>query len=314
MKISVIVPVYNVEDYIEKCIYSITNQTYKDLEIILVDDGSPDNCPAICDHLAEMDDRIKVIHKTNGGLSSARNEGLNRASGKYVMFVDSDDYIMQSACEQLISFANDESVDMAIGLLMNEDGSYYSYPSAADIGRIYNGEDYYNMFNSSILQCSVSSIYRRSFLIENDLHFIEGRYHEDSDFTPKSIIKAKAITYTGVPFYVRCIRDGSITQKKDQRKNLRDYIYLANGLLDYSYTLKNTNTRDNLQNTICASYLSLFYKADIYQYSCHERKEFIEKQLVLKCAKTTKNRIKAILFLVSPHMYCIINRYLKHFK
>ena len=94
--ISVIVPVYNAEKYLDKCVESIVNQTYKDLEIILVDDGSPDNCPAMCDEWAKKDGRIKVIHKSNGGVSSARNVGLDSFSGEYVTFIDSDDYIESS--------------------------------------------------------------------------------------------------------------------------------------------------------------------------------------------------------------------------
>lgn len=91
--ISIIVPVYNVEKYLERCIESIVNQTYKDIEIILVDDGSPDNCSVICDRYAEKDNRIKVIHKQNGGLINARKSGLEIAQGDYIGFVDSDDWI-----------------------------------------------------------------------------------------------------------------------------------------------------------------------------------------------------------------------------
>ena len=91
--ISVIVPVYKVEKYLDRCVESIVNQTYKNLEIILVDDGSPDNCPAMCDAWAKKDSRIKVIHKENGGLSDARNAGMRLASGEYICFVDSDDWM-----------------------------------------------------------------------------------------------------------------------------------------------------------------------------------------------------------------------------
>ncbi len=91
-KVSVVVPVYNVEKYLERCIESIRNQTLEDIEIILVDDGSPDNCPKICDGFAEKDSRIKVIHKKNGGLSSARNAGIYAATGEYIGYIDSDDY------------------------------------------------------------------------------------------------------------------------------------------------------------------------------------------------------------------------------
>ena len=91
--ISIIVPVYKVEKYIDRCVESIINQTYKNIEIILVDDGSPDNCPKICDEWAKKDKRIRVIHKENRGVSSARNVGIDVAKGKYIGFVDSDDYI-----------------------------------------------------------------------------------------------------------------------------------------------------------------------------------------------------------------------------
>ena len=98
-KISVIVPVYNVEKYLDKCVESIVNQTYKNLEIILVDDGSTDSCPEICDEWAKKDNRIKVIHKPNGGLSSARNAGMDSMTGSYIQFVDSDDYIKSNMIE-----------------------------------------------------------------------------------------------------------------------------------------------------------------------------------------------------------------------
>ena len=98
-KISIIVPVYNIEEYIEKCVKSITKQTYKNLEIILVDDGSTDSAGKICDKLAEKDERIKVIHKKNGGLSSARNAGMKKATGDYICFIDGDDYISKDYCE-----------------------------------------------------------------------------------------------------------------------------------------------------------------------------------------------------------------------
>ncbi len=100
-KISVIVPVYKMEKYLNRCVESLVNQTYKDLEIILIDDGSPDSCPAICDEWAQRDCRIKVIHKSNGGVSSARNAGLNIAQGKYISFVDSDDWIENDTIEYL---------------------------------------------------------------------------------------------------------------------------------------------------------------------------------------------------------------------
>ena len=113
--ISVVVPVYNVEKYIDKCINSIINQTYKNLEIILVDDGSPDNCGNICDEYAKKDNRIIVIHKENGGLSDARNTGIEVSKGKYITFIDSDDYISDNYVSFLYNLIIEYKADISIG-------------------------------------------------------------------------------------------------------------------------------------------------------------------------------------------------------
>ena len=113
-KISVIVPVFKTEKYLNRCIKSIVNQTYKNLEIILVDDGSTDNCPKICDDWSNKDDRIVVIHKKNGGVSSARNIGINHSNGKYISFVDSDDYIDQDMLSKLVNCLKEKKSDISI--------------------------------------------------------------------------------------------------------------------------------------------------------------------------------------------------------
>ena len=112
--ISIIIPVYKVEKYLEKCIKSVLDQTYKNLQIILVDDGSPDNCGNICDNYAKIDNRIEVIHKANGGLSEARNVGLKVARGEYIGFVDSDDYVSNEMFENLYNTLISNDVDVSI--------------------------------------------------------------------------------------------------------------------------------------------------------------------------------------------------------
>lgn len=113
--ISVVVPVYKVEKYLERCINSVLSQSYKDLEVILVDDGSPDKCGKICDEYAKKDDRVKVIHKENGGQSSARNIGIQEAKGQYISFIDSDDYLEKNAYETLIKVATTTNADITEG-------------------------------------------------------------------------------------------------------------------------------------------------------------------------------------------------------
>lgn len=114
-KVSIIVPVYKVESTLNRCVDSIRKQTLEDIEIILVDDGSPDNCPRMCDDLAIIDERIKVIHKTNGGLGYARNSGNKIASGEYIAFIDSDDYIEPNMMQRLYDFASKKNCDVVYG-------------------------------------------------------------------------------------------------------------------------------------------------------------------------------------------------------
>lgn len=118
--ISVIIPVYKTEAYLEKCVRSVMMQSYRNLEIILVDDGSPDGCPEICDEYAALDNRIKVIHKANGGLSDARNAGLNIASGIWISFIDSDDWIEPDMYEVLIRNANNTGAEISVGGVNDE--------------------------------------------------------------------------------------------------------------------------------------------------------------------------------------------------
>ena len=134
--VSIIVPVYNVEQYLEKCVNSIINQSYKNLEIILVDDGATDNSGKICDELAKLDNRIKVYHKENGGLSDARNYGVERATGEYIGFVDSDDYIDPKMYEKLYEAIKKENVDVV------ECSFKIIYPGRVDF---FSTEKYYEI-------------------------------------------------------------------------------------------------------------------------------------------------------------------------
>ena len=124
-KISIIVPVYKVEEELERCVQSLVNQTYKNIEIILVDDGSPDRCPLLCDEYAQKDSRVRVIHKKNGGLSDARNVGLQATTGEYVLYIDSDDYIDLDSCERFLKATEQQKVDIVVGsaIMEKSDGS-----------------------------------------------------------------------------------------------------------------------------------------------------------------------------------------------
>lgn len=198
-KISVIVPIYNVEKYLPECIESIIDQTYKNLEIILVDDGSTDNSGEIADSLASKDSRIKVIHKINGGLSDARNVGMEAATGDYLAFIDSDDFLPLNAYEVLVDKAIKEDADYVIGNYINcyEDSTLWERP-IFDTEKyktfkldIHDYKDSFFIMNSS----ACNKLYNRKFIERLALKFVVGLPAEDAIFTTYCFIKSKKVFY-----------------------------------------------------------------------------------------------------------------------
>lgn len=204
--ISVIVPVYKVEKYLQKCINSIQSQTYKDLEIILIDDGSPDNCPQICDELATIDTRIKVIHKENGGLSSARNKGLEVATGNFVTFIDSDDTINQNMFENIIRVmkATNADIGMCSSQTMTDNGTVLTIDKFEE-GKLYQGEDLIRDIILPLKTSSWNKIFRRSLILNHK--FPEGKIHgEDLVYILRVIdqnTKLATTQYIGYNYFKR---------------------------------------------------------------------------------------------------------------
>lgn len=199
-KISIIMPVYNVEKYLKESIESVINQTYKNLEIIIIDDGSTDKSGEICDEYIKIDNRIKVIHQQNKGLSGARNIGLETATGKYIMFIDSDDTFKLDACENLYNYIERTNADYVVGNYtnMDEDGTCWEKP-VFDKNKYVEFklsiEDYTHSFytmNSGVW----NKIFRKSFLDELQVKFVERVPAEDAIFTTYCFIKSKNVYYT----------------------------------------------------------------------------------------------------------------------
>ena len=193
--VSIVVPVYQVEKYLDRCVESLRNQTLQNIEIILVDDGSPDNCPQICDQYAQADNRIKVIHKKNGGLSSARNAGLAVATGEYVGFVDSDDDVELDMYEKLYYTAHQQQVDFVMSdyIRILQDGKTYLKTLDIDTGRYDKEKISLDIYPQLIMRQDLEygpllsvrhCIYRREFLKKNGLTFDEKvRWSEDNIFS-----------------------------------------------------------------------------------------------------------------------------------
>ena len=244
-KVSVIVPIYQVEKYLRKCIDSIINQTYKNLEIILVDDGSPDLCGKICDEYAEKDVRIKVIHKENGGLSDARNAGLDIACGDYIVFVDSDDYIAHDMIEKLYESLVNNDADMAL----------CSFEYVDEDGNIIKKEGFTSPIKNEVLSkkemlCKLlenkhwyysiacNKLYKNNLM--QDIRFPKEKIHEDEFIAHKSIGMCETISCIQEPLYFYVQRDNSIMGKGYNARNLdcveayfeRTIFFIKNGMED----------------------------------------------------------------------------------
>lgn len=298
---SIIVPVYKVENYLDACIQSLIKQTYPNIEIILVDDGSPDKCPAMCDEYAMADTRVRVIHQANSGLSAARNAGLSLAEGSYVLFVDSDDLIDIDTCRLLLPFT--KGTDIIVG-----DGISIGLSKRLSHGNCsvtVRGCDYlkFALRSGSMPMASVLYIYRREFLLENGLAFKPGIFHEDEQFTPRAFLAAKRVIESGVCFYRYIIRDGSITTQKDLRKNASDLYNTCLELASVYEELSDTELKKLLLDSLAAKYLSLFQAGKLYIYG----KTYIHKQFVLRYARRQRTFCKALLFALSPSLYWHVN-------
>lgn len=224
--ISVIVPIYNVENYLEKCIRSIQKQTYENLEIILVDDGSPDQCGKLCDEEAKKDARIQVIHKINGGLSDARNAGLDIATGNYILFIDSDDFIHPQMVQYLHELAEEQQAEIAVcDFQYVEEGSEEPFelldPQAKKKCQMMNGREmqfcYFNDKENRVMYTVAwNKLYRRELFEE--IRYPKGKVHEDEFTTFKICYQADRIAISKEKLYAYLVRKQSIMGQFNKRR------------------------------------------------------------------------------------------------
>lgn len=230
--VSIIVPIYNVEAYLEECIASIVRQTYTNLEIILVDDGSPDRCPAICDKYAEMDSRIIVIHKENGGLSDARNAGLKAATGKYFYFVDSDDVLPQNSIEWMVSCLTENNADMVIAGFERFTGStdnvfFSTCPIGQTIVTLMNREEAMRDFYRDGCQ-AWAVLYKKK--IHKGIYFPYGEINEDEAIVFRILERCDKVVVTNKVVYQYRCRAESITTSSFSPKKFAWYRHCRDNL------------------------------------------------------------------------------------
>lgn len=245
-KVSVIIPVYNVEAFLDACIDSVVNQTYRELEIIAVDDGSPDNSGKILDEWAEKDSRIIVIHKKNGGLSSARNAALDIATGDYIAMIDSDDFWERDAIEHLVFCAKKADADMVVArgrrvdLKGNEFSEIKPGKYAHKEGLISEEEFWESRYIDMFYIVAWSKLYRKE--IFEDIRFPEGKINEDVGVLWKVLGKCKRIFASEKKIYNWRETPGSITRTKFGYKN----FYLAHAHLDEIEYLKKAGASEKV--------------------------------------------------------------------
>lgn len=301
-KISVIVPVYKVEKELSRCVQSILQQSYHNIEIILVDDGSPDHCPEMCDGYAAEDRRVHVIHKVNGGLSDARNAGLRKASGKYVMYVDSDDYIEKDACERLLD-GMQPGVDFVVGALKEIRGNKILLQKHTNLmeGIVYSARTFVieSIKNNEWYAPACLNLYDRMFLINNRLFYKVGYYFEDIEMLPRLFLAAKKVVYINYPFYNYVIRENSIMTSEftEEKKSI--------GIAIYSEWME---TLDKVQDKEYQRYLygilTRYYITNARQMDiCGWKVKKLDFAFAWKHALNSRERLKIMLFNFFPRLY-----------
>lgn len=283
--ISIIIPIYNVEKYLKKCVDSVINQTYKNIEIILVDDGSTDSSSKICDEYKLKDKRIKVIHKENGGLSDARNFGLNIAKGNYISFVDSDDFINSKMIEDLYKVITNVDCDIVFGNVKD----YYDYEvledkiefKMEDI-KLKNTEECLKNINVRIYNIAYPKLFKASLF--KTLRFPKGLNYEDSYITPYIYDMVKNVALLPYNYYYRLIREDSIVHKKFSEKDY-DLIKVGEARVEY---YKNAS-----KELVVLSYQFLMSNIiNLYKKAYQAQIEKSIKNKILEKYKITYNTIK----------------------
>lgn len=331
VKLSIIVPIYGVEEYLSKCVDSLLLQDLpaSDYEIVLVDDGGHDRCPQICDDYAAEHDNIRVVHRPNGGLSAARNSGIEIARGEYLMFVDSDDYIEPNVLGTLIAQAERDNLDVLryrlqyVKLVESRDGTepvdseyevFNPYKKDPFKGNDYSEEptDGVSFLNSRMnTQC-----YAWAFLIKRamfykdlgfkifDLRFTEGIYFEDTDWTPRMLLRAKRVASTETVVYNYLMREGSITNavnRSKQKKVLDDKMRLVKTLQSQAKELASDGKDSRwFARMIADTVISIIGILSTQFYE--ERKEYLAELKKLNIYPIQSQITKAKLINFSPRL------------
>lgn len=318
IKLSFVVPIYGVEQYLRKCVDSLLHQDYDNYEIILVDDGSPDGSPAICDEYAARYDNIRVIHRENGGLSAARNSGIELARGEYICFVDSDDYWEENVLGGLMEQIEREQLYVLRFDYQNvriKDSSEYEvfepykqHHTVDTSTAIVSGVEYLN--TRMPYGCYAWQFIIRTAIVKGE-RFTEGIYFEDTDWTPRMLLCASRVNSTTTVVYNYLMRIGSITQAIDQakqRKVLDDKLRLISTLKRLRDEVSESRWFDGMIAQTVVSILGMV-ALDFWSERIRICKELHEMRIFPLTCGDSFNRTKLKWINLSPRLYCGLIHY-----
>lgn len=315
--ISVIIPVYNVEKYLHRCLDSVIMQTYQNLEIICIDDGSMDCSGEICEQYACKDRRVKVFHQENQGVSAARNKGLDMASGEYIAFVDSDDYILKDMYAKMMHALLSNDVDVCVCQWQYEfsdgrqvvkkqniDSSIYGYKTSTEFARfLYKGS-----YENGVVVAVWNKIYRKTLL---DVIRFEGRIHEDDTFNDKINAKNISVYITENQFYIYAQNETSLTNKSFSA----DKFFFLNTLAERRKLFRNDDfIRQETERLYCNMYIEYSLKASESGVEVPSTKKYRRtfKQMYCSLCRSGKAdmkfRLRMRIFYHFPSLYRLITR------
>lgn len=317
ISISVIVPVYNVEQYLKKCIESILGQTYLPTEIILVDDGSTDSSGVICDEYKKKNSIINVIHKKNGGLSSARNVGLNICRGDYISFIDSDDWINENMYKDFVEKINEKQVDIVIGRRNRIDQygnlsleKFRRYPKT-DLFDNVTGLAYLMSFCGFDMSVC-DKIFNRKII--GNIRFPDGKTCEDSFTTYKFFSNAKKICYLNKAYYNYTYRENSLTRNSVVNETVIEATKEQTKFIDLQYPELECIADSSFGFALLSVYNEYIKRDCEWKDLLNARHEMKKNLVSIFCNKYVGNskKIQALLFAYAPTMYkSIIKRFKK---
>ena len=299
---SIIIPVYNVEKYLNRCMKSIIDQSLDEVEVILIDDGSSDKSGLICDEYSELYHNVRTIHQKNGGLSDARNTGIRVARGEYLMFVDSDDYIKKGCLALFIEDIKRTNCDVLVGKswVTYDDGSIRDEARYTISKGLYSSHEYAYLLchnRDSVSFCAQYHICKKSLIINNQLFFKKGILHEDELWTPKVLLTAETIYYSNRYFYYHYMRDGSIMHSNNNEKRGKSLIVITNQLLKF-YSRINRNDLQYYYDRMVS-----FYLQAVYMIPNYPKLDRFGRTMPILHSYYPITRIKSFIYMVSPRTY-----------